>query len=110
MRRGGLHYASASLMSHRREQKEALRREREAREAEARAAEQRKRMVGYGVAGMLAIVVAAVLIFTLAGGDDSAGTGGGPDGSSEIFPDGGSVSEQKVFEVDAAARAAGCEL
>ena len=38
-------------MSHRREQKEALRRERELREQQARAAEQRKKMVGYGAAG-----------------------------------------------------------
>ena len=96
-------------MSHRREQKEALRREREAREAEARAAQQRKRMVGYGIAGMLAIVVAAVLIVALAGGEEGSGSSG-PDGSSDIYPDGGSVPEQKVFEVDAAAESAGCEL
>lgn len=94
-------------MSHRRDQKEALRREREAREAELKSAEQRKRMVGMGIAGMLAIVVAAVLIVVLAGGDSSSG--GGPDGSSEIYPEGGSVPEQKVFEVAAAADAAGCK-
>jgi len=96
-------------VSHRREQKEALRREREAREAEAKSAQQRKRMVGFGLAGMLAIVVAAVLIVALAGGDEGSGSSG-PDGSSDIYPDGGSVSEQKVFEVDAAAESAGCEL
>jgi hypothetical protein len=96
-------------VSHRREQKEALRREREAREAEARSAQQRKRMVGFGIAGMLAIVVAAVLIVALAGGDEGSGSSG-PDGSSDIYPDGGSVPEQKVFEVDAAAESASCEL
>jgi hypothetical protein len=96
-------------VSHRREQKEALRREREAREAEAKSAQQRKRMVGFGIAGMLAIVVAAVLIVALAGGDEGSGSSG-PDGSSDIYPDGGSVPEQKVFEVDAAAESAGCEL
>ncbi len=96
-------------MSHRREQKEALRREREEREAQAKAAKQRKRMVGYGVGGMLAILVAGVLIFVLAGGSDSGGASG-PDGSSSMFPDGGSVPEQKEFDLQAAADAAGCEL
>jgi len=96
-------------MSHRREQKEALRREREEREAQAKAAQQRKRMVGYGVGGMLAILVAGVLIFVLAGGSDSGGASG-PDGSSSMFPDGGSVPEQKEFDLQAAADAAGCEL
>jgi hypothetical protein len=96
-------------MSHRREQKEALRREREEREAQAKAAQQRKRMVGYGLGGMLAIVVAAVLIVVLAGGGDSGGSAG-PDGSSSMYPDGGSVPEQQEFDLQAAADAAGCEL
>lgn len=95
-------------MSHRRDQKETLRRERELREQQARAAGQRKKMVGYGAAGLLAIAVAAVLIFVLAGGDDSGGSG--PGNASAVFPDGGSFPEQKVFDVAPAAKAAGCEL
>ena len=96
-------------MSHRREQKERLRREREEREAQAKSAQQRKRMVGYGIGGALAIVVAAVLIVVLAGGGDSGGSSG-PDGSSSLFPDDASVPEQTEFDLQAAADAAGCEL
>lgn len=94
-------------MSHRRDQKEALRRERELREQQARAAGQRKKMVGYGAAGVLAIAAVVVLIVVLAGGNDG---GGGPGDASDVFPDGGSFPEQKVFDVAPAAKAAGCEL
>jgi hypothetical protein len=94
-------------VSHRREQKEALRREREERERQARAAEQRKKMVGYGIGGALAIAVVIVLVVLVAGG----GGGGGSDAqAAEVFPDGGSFPEQKVFEVGPAAKAAGCQL
>ena len=94
-------------MSHRREQKEALRRERELREQQARAAEQRKRMVGYGAAGVLAIVAVAVVILLATGGDEA---GSGPGEAGNVFPDGGSFPEQTLFDVGPAARAAGCEL
>ena len=94
-------------MSHRREQKEALRRERELREQQARAAQQRKRMVGYGAAAVIAIVAVAVVILLATGGDEA---GSGPGNAGNVFPDGGSVPEQTVFEVAPAARAAGCEL
>jgi hypothetical protein len=94
-------------MSHRREQKEALRREREMREQQARAAQQRKRMVGYGGAGLIAIVAVAVLILLATGGDDA---GSGPGEAGNVFPDGGSFPEQTLFDVGPAARAAGCEL
>jgi hypothetical protein len=94
-------------MSHRREQKEALRRERELREQQARAAKQRKKMVGYGAAGGIAIVAIAVLILLATGGDDA---GSGPGNAGNVFPDGGSIPKQTVFDVGPAARAAGCEL
>jgi hypothetical protein len=94
-------------MSHRREQKEALRRERELREQQARAAEQRKRMVGYGAAGLLAIVAVAVVILLATGGDDA---GSGPGSGGDVFPDGGSFPEQTIFDVAPAAKAAGCEM
>ena len=92
-------------MSHRREQKERLRREREQREAEARAAQQRKRLIG--VVGAVAIAAVAVVILVVV-----AGGGGGSDPKSEgnTFPSGGSVAKQKVFNLDKAAAAAGCEL
>ena len=93
-------------MSHRREQKEALRREREERERQARAAAQRKKMVGYGVGGLLALAAVIVVVVVAAGGND----GGGDAQAAEVFPDGGSVPEQKVFDVAPAAKAAGCTL
>jgi Protein of unknown function (DUF3105) len=94
-------------VSHRREQKERLRREREERERQARAAEQRKKLVGYGAGGLLALAAVVVLILLVTGG----GGGGGSDAqAAEVFPDGGSVPEQKIFEVAPAAEAAGCTL
>ena len=93
-------------MSHRREQKERLRREREERERQARAAAQRKKLVGYGAGGVLALAAVVVLILAATGGK-----GGGSDAqAAEVFPDGGSVPEQKIFDVVPAARAAGCTL
>ena len=94
-------------MSHRREQKEALRRERELREQQARAAEPRTKMVGYGGAAVLAIAVVAVAIVLFTGGSDSSS---GANNGGNVFPDGGSFPEQKVFEVAPAAKAAGCQL
>jgi hypothetical protein len=94
-------------VSHRRDQKEALRREREQREQQARAAAQRKRLVGYGAGGLLALAAAIVLIVLLTGGN---GGEAGAGNASDVFPDGGSVPEQKEFDVGPAAKAAGCEL
>ena len=48
-------------MSHRREQKEALRKEREERERQKREAQLRKRMVGYGLGGLLVAIVAVFI-------------------------------------------------
>ena len=93
-------------MSHRREQKEALRREREERERQARAAEQRKKMVGYGLGGLLALAAVIVVVVVATGGD----SGGSDAQAGEVFSDGGSVPEQKVFDVAPAAKAAGCTL
>jgi hypothetical protein len=93
-------------VSHRKQQKEALRREREERERQAREAKQRKLLVGYGAAGVLVLAVVAVLALLLVGGDD----GGGASASSDILPDGGSIPEQQEFEVMPAAAAANCRL
>jgi len=92
-------------MSHRREQKEALRRERERREAEVKAAQQRKRL--FGGVGAVAIAAAAIVILVVVSG---GGGGDNPQSSGSNFPTGGSVPEQKVFNLDKAAAAAGCEL
>jgi hypothetical protein len=93
-------------MAHRKADKAALRRERERREAEARAAQERKRIVGYGAAGAIAIAAIAVVVLLAAGGGDSSGGQGGGD----VFPEGGEVAEQTQFDPAAAAKAAGCEL
>jgi hypothetical protein len=94
-------------VSHRREQKERLRREREERERQARAAEQRKKLVGYGAGGVLALVAVIVLVLVATGGSDG---GGGDAQAAEVFPDGGSFPEQKIFDVAPAAKSAGCTL
>ena len=91
-------------MSSRKEQKEQLRREREEREAAAKAAQQRKRLVGYGAGAALVLAVVIVLVVVLASGDDSN------EPSKSVLPDGGEVPEQKVTDIDAAAKAAGCDL
>lgn len=93
-------------MARRKEEKEALRRQREEREAKARAEQQRKRLVGFGAAGVL-VLAAVVIGFLLAGG---GGNGGGPGGEGNFFPEGGDAPTQKVFDLDEAVSAAGCEL
>jgi Protein of unknown function (DUF3105) len=92
-------------VSHRREQKEALRREREERERQKQQAEQRKKMVGYGIGGVLAIATLVIVVLLATGGGSSA-----DEAAAEVFPDGGDFPEQKLFEVRPAAEAAGCEL
>lgn len=94
-------------MASRKEQKENLRREREERERAAKEVERRKRLVGFGAAGVLVAAVAVVLVFVLVGaGDDSKSVGG----SDSVLPDGGSVPDQEITDLDEAAKAAGCEL
>ena len=95
-------------MSSRKEQKEALRREREAREQAAKAAQRRKQMIGYGVGGALVLAAAViVIVLVVAGGGDDGGPNGG-----DVFPSGGSVADPGPLsaDVEAAAEAAGCEL
>jgi Protein of unknown function (DUF3105) len=93
-------------MAHRKGEKEALRRQREEREAQARAEQQRKRLAGYGGAAAL-VAAAVVVVLLLAGG---GGNGGGPAGEGDFFPEGGDAAEQRVFDLEEAASAAGCEL
>ena len=93
-------------MSSRKDQKAELRAEREQREREAAAAEKRKRMVGYLVGGALAAAaVVAIVVVLLSGGD-----GGGPQKANSGDWPKGSVPAQQQTDLDAAAKAAGCEL
>jgi hypothetical protein len=90
-------------VSSRKEQKERLRKERLERERAAKEAARRKRMVGVGVGGVLALAaVVAVGVVLLGGGGSSA--------STEVLPDGGKVPNQRVSDLSEAASAAGCEL
>jgi hypothetical protein len=91
-------------MTSRKEQKEALRREREERARQERERQARKRMVGIGAAGVLGLAAAIVLALVVLGGD------GDSSASSELLPDGGSVPEQRIDDVDEAVEAAGCEF
>ena len=95
-------------MSHRRDQKERLRAEREKREAEARAAAQRKRLVGVVAGAVLAVAAVVIVIVVAAGG--GGGSKKGVHGSGDLFPSGGSIPKQKVFNLPKAAAAAGCQL
>jgi hypothetical protein len=89
-------------VSSRKEQKEKLRKERLERERAAQEAAQRKRMVGYGAGGVMAVVAVAVVAFLLlSGGSGSA--------STELYPDGGNVPDQKTSNLNAAMKAAGCK-
>ena len=93
-------------MASRKEQKEALRRERLERERRAKEAERRKRLVGYSVGGALALVAVVVVGVLLAAG----GGGGGDKASAEVLPDGGEVPTQKISSLTKAASASGCKL
>jgi hypothetical protein len=95
-------------MASRKEQKEALRKEREAREAAAAAEQRRRRLIGYVAGGAVVAVAVVVGVVLLASGGDSGG--GKADASSNVLPDGGTVPDQKVTDLAAAAKAAGCEL
>lgn len=96
-------------MASRKEQKEKLRQERLEREAAQAQAQARRRRMGYVVAGILvAAVVVALVVVVGAGGGDGDGGGGGQNASAE-WPD-GTIPERKTTDLDAAVKAAGCEL
>jgi hypothetical protein len=95
-------------MASRKEQKEALRREREEREAQARTEHRRKQMMGYGIAGAIVLAVVVVIgVFVVgSGGSDGESSASGGD----VYPSGGSVPAQKVTDLKVAAADAGCVL
>lgn len=94
-------------MSTRKDQKEELRRERQAREEEAKASARRRQLIGYGVGGGLALVALVIVaLLLLAGGDGDEG------GSEDVYPSGVEIAPPGDLSVDlqGAAKAAGCEL
>jgi hypothetical protein len=103
-------------MASRKEQKEQLRAERERKAQEAASAERRKRMVGFGAAGLLvAVAVIAIAVVVLAGGGDdksSNSSNGGEDRAAEPtndFPK-GSIPKAKATTLEDAAKAAKCTV
>lgn len=91
-------------MTSRKEQKEALRRERLAREAQADAAARRKRRLGIVAATVLGVAaIVAVLAVAMSGGGD----GGGAKASAATYPKASIPKATKVGLTDAA-RQAGC--
>lgn len=92
-------------MASRKEQKEQLRRERQAREASAGEAARRRRLIGYAVGGGIVVLAVVVAVALLAGG------GSGSSASGDVLPDDGSYPEpREVASVAAGAKAANCEL
>jgi hypothetical protein len=98
-------------MSSRKEQKEALRAERERREQEAAAAERRKRMIGYGAAGalVLAAVIAVVAVVLASGGDGGGGDGRAAEPSADDIA-AVEIPAAQSSDLDSAAKAANCEV
>ncbi|MFN2616549.1 MAG: DUF3105 domain-containing protein [Thermoleophilaceae bacterium] len=97
-------------MASRKEQKEALRREREQREHAAKEAERRRRLVGYGAGGALALAaVVAVIVLLVTGGGGGDGSGGGTRGG-DLFPSGGKVPDRRITDLKKAAGGASCVL
>jgi len=102
-------------MASRKDEKARLREEREERERAAAAGSRRKRLIGYGTAGVLGLAaLVAIIVVALAGGD--GGTGGSSEGGGEQaaapvdpadFPS-SPVPPQRVTDLAQAARAAGC--
>jgi hypothetical protein len=101
-------------MSHRREQKEALRQQRLEEQQRAGEAARRKRLVGYGAAGVLVVAaIVALAVVALAGGGDDGGGGGGDGGSGATvsYPDDPpAIPQAREFDLKKAAQAAGCKL
>ena len=102
-------------MASRKDQKEALRAERERKAQEAAAAERRKRTIGFGVAGVLvaAAIVAIAVVILSGGGDDGGGDSGGENRAAE--PDSGdfvkaSIPKAQATNLDQAAAAAKCTV
>ena len=97
-------------MASRKEQKEALRKERLAREQAAAQAAARKRLIGIVVATILVLgIVAALVAVVLAGGDDGGGGEGGGGGATVSYPDGGQIPDQQEADLARAMKAAGCK-
>jgi hypothetical protein len=96
-------------MSSRKDQKDALRAERQRREEEAAATERRKRMIGIGAAGVLvAAAIAAIAVVILSSGGDSKSGRAAEPTAGEIKT--AAIPPAKATNLEAAAKAANCEV
>jgi hypothetical protein len=110
----------------RKEEKERLRKERLEAEQQAQASGRNRLIIGYVVAGVLALVVVVGLVVALAGGGDSGGGGGSAQAAGDNVntefggkvPEGIRVDDRvgtpppavENGDLTAAAKAAGCDL
>jgi len=102
-------------MASRKEEKDRLRAEREAREQAAESAAQRKKLVGYGVGGILVIAAVVAVVFVLigGGGDSQGPIADGEDGPVVAAPSTRTIpppNPELVSDLEAAAEAANCRL
>jgi hypothetical protein len=97
-------------MASRKEEKEQLRTERLERERQAKSAERRKRLVGYGVGGVLAVAALAAIVVVLVGGDGSGGGGSESEQAASAYPEGGTVPAAEVTNLQDAVDGASCQL
>jgi hypothetical protein len=95
-------------VAHRQQEKERRRQERLERERAEKAKHARRKrlqMAGGGLAAILAIAVAVLLVSGALGGDDSAAEPQAPEAASNV-----TLPEQRIGDLPAAAKAAGCTL
>lgn len=98
-------------MASRKEQKEALRRERMEREQREARVARRRRLIGIAVAAALALSIAAALVLVVFAGDDDGGGGSGDANAAEIdFPDAREIPGQVETALADAVRGSGCRL
>ena len=113
-------------MASRKEEKERLRQERLEAERQAQSSGRTRLVIGYVVAGVLALLIVVGLVIALTGGSDSSSDGGSTQASSDnVNTDfGGKVPEDievdnregtpppavQTGDLTAAAKAAGCDL
>jgi hypothetical protein len=101
-------------MASRKDEKARLRAEREERERTAAAGARRKRLIGYGAAGVLGLAaLVAVVVVALAGGGGEGGGSGGESRAAAVPADPSElptepVPPRRISDLDQAARAAGC--
>ncbi|HEV3000803.1 MAG TPA: DUF3105 domain-containing protein [Solirubrobacteraceae bacterium] len=91
-------------MASRKEEKERLRREREEAERAAQASAARRRRLGLVLGGVLALAVAAIVVFAVTRGGDDDGPVDTGDGKSAALP------PKQTDDLQEAVKAAGCKF